>query len=219
MRSVQEDDNYCFTGATARSLDWLNRTKNLGANRTAQEMYGDLKGLGTSKPNDNHTKAREKWIGLKNTYARSKSSNTIVTKDWDSGGWLDPIAGIAESGGNLSDWLTSEWNHGEDIELTYNWSDGAHIVTLVDFYKQGGKTFVKYRDDEIQGNNNLGDGVGGDAYPAVKTAEVYADAGGVWHFGSDANKITWAVSESVPEPQTLVLLSVGLLLLLRKRHV
>lgn len=224
MGEVQEADNHCFAGATARSIEWLDREHNFGIGKTAQQIYDDLVGLNVSKPNNDGSKARERWIKSKSDYAKDKSGNKIVTKSWDSGGWLDPIEGVAETDGGTSDfidWFMAEWEHGEDIELIYNFPDGGHIVTVVDFYKQDGKWFVLYADDEEQGDNAKGDGKGGDKFPKVKRREIYKKDG-KWRFGADKNEISWALSESkvnpVPEPGSVVALGLGALVLLRRKR-
>ncbi len=218
MNGVQEHVNHCFAGSTARSLDWLNRTHNLNMGRTAQQMYDDLRAAGVSQPNADRTKARERWIRQKNAYARERSNNMIITKVWDSGGWLDPIPGITEEGGDFLTWLEREWRRGEDIELIYNWDNGGHIVTLVNLYKQGGKTFAEYRDDEEQGDDTKGDGLGGARYPAVKKREIFKD-GDIYRFGSRSNRISWAVSESlVPEPGSITALACGIGFLIARRR-
>jgi hypothetical protein len=107
---------------------------------------------------------------------------------------VDPVAGVPETNGDFDTWLKREYDQGEDIEIAYYYPGNAHIITVTRVYEQDGKLYVKYRDDETQNNNNAGDST-------VKTAQIYKDAAGNWHFGSDRNTIYFAVSESrVQEP-------------------
>ncbi len=188
MNGVQEGDSKCCAGSMARSLDWLNRKNSLGFERTAQEIYDDLVAAGVSVPVAGLPKSREKWIQAKDQYAKQKSGNQITTSVWDGGAFVDPIPGIGESTGDFLDWLNAAWDANKDIEIAYYYPGNAHIITVVDVYKQDGKTFVKYRDDDKQDDNAAGD-------TTIKEAEVYKGADGKWHFGSDENVIYFAVAE------------------------
>lgn len=193
MNPVQEGDSQCCAGSMARSLDWLNRKNDLGFERTAQEIFDDLVAAGVSVPDPNLPRSREKWIKKKDEYAKQKSGNQIETKVWDGGDFVDPIPGVAEETGDFLEWLKAAWEGNKDIEIAYYYPGSAHIITVVDVYTQDGKTFVKYRDDEEQGDGSKGDST-------VKEAQVYKGADGKWHFGSDENVIYFAVSEKCTKP-------------------
>lgn len=220
MESVQEDRNHCFAGATARSIKWIAANNGVGftTDRTAQQIYDALKARGVSRPNDDGTRARERWIREKNAYARALSGNRIETTVWDGGANVDPIAGITEVGGDFATWLKNAIRGGKDVELTYNGPGVAHIVTIAGVYEQGGDTYLLYRDDEAQNDATKGDGVGGARYPQLKRVKLVKD-GANYGFGSSAKRVTWALCEApVPEPATMVALGVGLAALATRRR-
>jgi len=188
VRAVQETVSTCCAGAFARSIDWLNRTYELGMDKTAQQIYRDLIAAGVSKPNVDSSPARDEWIHLKNQYARAQTGDRIVTKVWDRGSDVSPVSGVTEETGDFLDWLKREIPT-EDVELAYYYPGNAHIVTIVEAYTVGAKTFVKYRHDQPQGDDANGD-------EAVLHAEIYLKDG-QYRFASDANIIYFAVSESV----------------------
>lgn len=191
VRSVQEANATCCAGAFARSIDWLNREHNLGIERTAQQIYSDLIAAGVSRPNTDRTPARDEWIARKNQYARTKSGNRIITKVWDRGNDVSPVPGVTEETGDFLVWLKKEIKT-EDVELAYFYPGNAHIVTVLEVYTKEGDTYVKYRDDERQGNDAQGD-------TAIKHAKIYKK-NDQYRFGSDRNIIYFAVSESVVAP-------------------
>lgn len=188
VRAVQEGNAKCCAGSFARSLDWLNRKHELGIERTAQQIYQDLIAAGVSRPNTDRTPARDEWIARKNSYALAKSGNKIVTKVWDRGTDVAPVAGVSEETGDFVEWLKREIRT-EDVEVAYFYPGNAHIVTVLEVYTKDGDTYVKYRDDERQGNDAQGD-------TAVKHAKIYKKSN-QYRFGSDRNTIYFAVSESV----------------------
>lgn len=217
LRAVQEACAKCSTGSFARSLDWLNREFNLGVARTAQQIYEDLIARKIGEPNADGTPARDEWVARKDAYAREKTRNKIVTKVWDPGGQVDSIKGVKEESTDFSVWLTKEIRMDEDVELAYFYPGNAHIVTISELFKKDDELFAKYRDDEEQGNDEAGDGAR-ETDPEFKTAKIYKDANGDYHFGADENTIYFAVSESVPEPPfTLALFGIGVLGLLGYR--
>jgi len=188
VRGVQEGSAKCAAGAFARSLDWLNREHELGIQKTAQQIYQDLIRDGVSEPNTDGTPARDEWIARKNEYAREQSENRIVTVVWDRGTNVDPIENVTEENGDFAAWLQREIRT-EDVEVAYYYPGNAHIVTVLQVYSRGGNLFVKYRDDERQDDNARGD-------TAVKHARIYK-VGSEYRFGTDRNRIYFAVSESV----------------------
>ena len=193
VRAVQEGNAKCCAGSFARSIDWLNRKYDLGIERNAQQIYDDLITAGVSRPNEDRSPARDEWIARKNGYARAQTGNRIVTKVWDRGTDVSPVDGVTEETGDFLEWLKREIPT-EDVELAYFYPGNAHIVTVLEVYTRGDDTYVKYRDDERQGNNAQGD-------TAVKHAKIYRKDG-QYRFGSDRNTIYFAVSESVVADET-----------------
>jgi len=188
VKGVQEGNARCSAGSFARSIDWLNREHALGIDRTAQQIYQDLIAAGVSVPNADRSPARDEWIAKKNQYVREQTGNRIVTKVWDRGTDVDAIAGVEEETGDFAEWLKREIQT-EDVEVAYFYPGNAHIVTVLEVYSKDGDTYVKYRDDERQGDDTKGD-------TAVKHAKIYKKDG-QYRFGSDSNTIYFAVSESV----------------------
>jgi len=195
VRGVQEGDSKCCAGSFARSLDWLNREYDLGVEKTAQEIYEDLIDSGVSEPNADGTPARDEWIDRKNRYANEQTGDRIITKVWDADDYVDTITGVGEQSGDFLEWLKREIET-EDVEVAYYYPGNAHIVTVTDVYTKDGCVYVKYRDDETQGDTTTGDS-------AVKHAKVY-EKDGKYHFGTDANTIYFGVSESVTPPDIVI---------------
>lgn len=194
MNGVQEGENKCAAGAFARSLDWLNRKCHIGWEATAQQIYEDLIARKVSEPGQGGPNSRDEWILYKNTYAKEKSKDRIVTKVWKrSENSVDATPGVAQEGGDFLKWLMTEIPEC-DVEMAYFFPGNAHIVTLLEVFKDGDDFYAKYRDDEKQGDDATGDGKGGDMYPAVKTRKLYK-TGDDYYFGSISNTVYFAVSE------------------------
>jgi len=192
IKWVQEARAKCCAGAMARSIDWLNRKHKLGMTKSAQQIYHDLIGADVSKPNDDSTTARDEWIERKNNYCNEMTNNKIETKIWESSpNQVDSTEGVSQVTGDFIEWFLSEINSGEDVEIAYYYPENSHIVTVGQVFKSNGELYVKYRDDEWQGDNMRGD-------RDLKPAKIYLKDG-KYRFGSDRNIIYFAVSESVKE--------------------
>jgi len=190
LKPVQEGSEQCCAGAMARSIDWLNRKHSLGINKSAQQIYDDLIGADVGKPNDDGTTARDEWISRKDNYCKEMSNNRIETKVWESApNMVDDIEGVTQVTGDFKVWLETEMDSGEDVEIAYYYPENSHIVTVAQVYKKDGDIYVKYRDDEKQGENTKGD-------KDIKNAKIYLKDG-IYHFGSNKNIIFFAISESV----------------------
>ncbi len=161
--SVQEEKNCCLAGAFARSLDWLNKHYKLGSGNSAQDFYTDLRKQKVSSSETTY----EQDIVAKHKYLL-KLSPGATTKILDVAGIVDDNStpGIPQqTGKDVVDWLYREMKT-EDVELHYD----KHMITLTGIYKQGGSIYVKYRDDEKQGDDAKGD-------KAEKTARLYKQNG------------------------------------------
>ncbi len=215
MNPLEEDSNGCMPGSFARSLDWINRQYGRGSTKTVQDIYSDLAtliGLPPDAPRD------ELRIERKAGYAQALLG--VETKVFDADNFLDPIFGVRETAPtgdayqDFINWLMREYAHGEDIEIRVTWKSfttgesGGHIVTLVDLQKTvGGQIIAKYRDDSLQGKP------GGD--DSTKWAEIFRRHDGKIAWGAEGASwtIDYAVSESIPEPDLLLLALTGLLAL------
>ncbi len=184
--SVQEAVNNCITGSYSRSIKWLDNEydlRNLSAGTTAQEVYENLTSMGVGHGTGQGL-TEEEMLTNKSDYLY-KLDNRSVTKFVDYG-YLGNVQNATEvTTTNLSKWLADELKT-EDIEMCYD----SHCICITGMYKQGNKTFLRYRDDEEQGNDSAGDN-------RTKVGELVNDSG-EWKFlGS---KVDYVVSESINNP-------------------
>ena len=185
--SVQEDPDNCITGSYARSIKWLDNEydlENLPAGETAQDVYDDLAGLGVGHGTGQGL-TEEEMLEEKTAYLKGLDGRA-VTKFVDLTGWMsDDVTGCTEeTPDNLKDWLEDELKT-EDVEMCYD----SHCIIITGIYTQGGKTFLEYRDDESQGDDDAGD-------TAEKEGEL-TQVGGGWSF--DGAQVDYVVSESINE--------------------
>ena len=208
--AVQEGVALCLPGSMARSLGWLNTEYNLGGTKTAQQIYEDLVALKIGQPFP-ETGPYAKHIQKKSDYSKPK----IVTKVLDLTNRVGPIEGVEQTeGGNLIDWLRKELTT-EDVELDY----GHHIVTITGMFLQGDERYVKYRDDEHQGSDLLGDDSEKKAKLTFKDGKWFFRDNPFFGPDGDDFEVKMLISESVPEPSAAVLMLLGVTALaaLRKR--
>ena len=189
VQGVQEDNSFCLYGSFARSIDWLNRTYKLGSNKTAQQIYDDI--VKAAVPIGAGSYAKN--VAKKDSILK-RLDGTSATKILDLKNAIGPVSGVAEeTGKDLLEWLRRELPT-EDVELQYVGANVNHIVTLTGLYKSGDTTYVKYRDDEHQGDNTKGDA-------AEKHASLIKDANGDYVFrrkeGGAFGTVRVAISESV----------------------
>jgi len=184
--SVQEAVNNCITGSYARSIKWLDNEydlANLTASATGQDVYDNLTGLGVGH-GTGMGKTEDEMLTLKADYLYGLD-NRSITKFVDYG-YLGNVTNATEvTTSNLSKWLEEELDT-EDIEMCYD----GHCVCITGMYRQGNKTFLRYRDDEEQGNDSAGDN-------RTKVGELVNDSG-TWKF--KGSKVDYVVSESVNNP-------------------
>jgi len=181
---VQEDFDNCIAGSYARSIKWLDNEynlPNLPNDATGQDVYDNLTGLGIGI-GTGMGKTEEEMLTLKTDYLKGLD-NRSITKFVDYG-FLGNVPNASEvQVNNLSNWLSKELKT-EDIEMCFD----SHCVTIIGIYKQAdGKVFLKYRDDERQGNDLAGDN-------RTKEGELVNDSG-VWKF--KGSKVDYVVSESI----------------------
>ena len=220
---VEEEHCKCTAGSFARSLDWLNRKHNLGL-PGAMSIYNGLIAEGVSDehllstPASNHAD----WIGHKQDYLAKNAPGKVITKIIDPANGVNATPGTPQQeGGDFYAWLKREWEHGEDIEITYRvgaYEDGSfayrHTTAIVD---------VLFRDDmpiAIRTAHDLAQGKpGGEKDLAGYLLSNANSSGGYdYYFNSYDCLIEWAVSESVvPEPSSLLIFISCLSLLLTRK--
>lgn len=196
---VQEGRSRCLAGAFARSIDWLNRNDTLGNTQTAQDIYDDLVDaeVGSSGPG---ASTYEEDIAAKDSILKKVDARG-KTKVLDLCDAVGPIPGgdvPEETGTDLLKFICDNLK-GKDIELHYD----GHIITVTGKFKVGNKTFLKYRDDEKQGDDTKGD-------KAEKTGELkknpttgkyeFAGEGGAGFFDVKAAIVEW-IDKTVGMPE------------------
>lgn len=205
---VQEGNKRCLAGAFARSIGWLNVEYKLGSEKTAQQVYNDLRAKDVgSTTGDATVTTYEQDIKAKDTYLKTIHASETKIRDLSNG--IDDITGVDEdTTTDPIEWLRAMLKT-EDVELDY----GRHIVTITSVWKQGDKTFIKFRDDEKQGNDAVGDS-------SEKEAQIYK-SGDKYYFRAKDSKLSFQIrsliAESIiPEPGTIILLGIAIMGLARK---
>lgn len=195
IESVQETNNACLAGALARAIRLLAKkhslTNSAGTNKTAQGIYTDLRGLKIGSSGTNAT-TYEQDVAAKAKYLKdlaAANGKTGSTKILDKDNLVGPVTGVTEeTAPDPVEWIKKELAKGA-VELHYD----KHIVTVTGYYESGGKIYIKYRDDETQGDDKKGDS-------EEKTAEIKKD-GTTWAFraqgGGSFHKIRVVIAESV----------------------
>ena len=208
---IQEGHSKCLTGAFGRSISWLNQEYNLGYNKTPQEIYNELFALniGQGLGDNNYSRMIRDKANYLNGIANNAGTNA-VTKLLDIQNIFGNIEGVKkETRTDLINWLYRELPT-EDVELDY----GHHIVTVTGIYMQDGMTYVKYRDDETQSNDNAGDTEEKRGKLTLKDGMYFFRRDPEKGTPSNDFKVRVTISESVkvPEPtSTLSLLVLGTL--------
>jgi hypothetical protein len=202
---VQEGDNECASGATARSLKWLSDNHNLGM-PTVEEIQDDL-----AQPQYmNQGVTDEEMINAKRQYIEDENLPLTVSywyaRNYYPTGLNTPgVPSVNSEDIDMIDFLHQELSRGQDIELNFDWaSGGGHSVTLVGVDKVN--QTIEYRDDEAQGN----DGEGDEGY---KEATLIPRGNGEYDFDGAGNYIAAAVVEC-PKRQVPSLTNYGLIILI-----
>jgi hypothetical protein len=116
--------------------------------------------------------------------------DALQTTIWDGASFVPPIVGLDEENGDFAEWLDREYHEGADIEIGYTWSGGRHVVMIAKVYDSNGNPFVKFREDEVAGDDTQGDEF---AY----AAPIRKGANGKYRFLTNEMTIAFAVSERV----------------------
>jgi len=209
MPNVVQERNFCGPGAAANSLQWLNAQHGFGLQQTLSETQTELAG-NMGNANDGNWDNTE--VQGKLQYALE---HNLPIEIHYTGGVMLPTAGnfvepngngTARNDGPISwDWLQSEFEKGQDIELMTD----THWVVMDGFINWDDVHLFSYRDDPFQK---------GAATTAAQQAII--DNRHVWTYfsngsvniGNGNETLRAAIAESpVPEPSSLFLLGTGLL--------
>jgi len=172
------------------------------------------------------------------TYDGPEGPQQLKLKSWGYGdsGYTAPTNGTVlvdetgKGGMSIIEWIIQELNHGEDVEMFID-LDGqkvGHMVELIGGGHTEGVPWVAWAHDLTQGDNSTGttQSTGGIGFSYLD-GDRYVNFIGYGDGTTSTPKsgdITHALSESVPEPSTLVLAVTALIGLLaytwhrRKRY-
>ncbi|MDO8617219.1 MAG: hypothetical protein Q7T33_16040 [Dehalococcoidia bacterium] len=184
---VQEKNLGCIKGAFARSIAWL--TGEITPQQV-KKIYDDLDNAMGPHTSQGGTNSYTQKVKIKNDYLKGKIPGA-TTKINDLQNAIGPIAGVPEVTEDLVTWLKKELPT-EDVELQY----GGHIVTVTGMYESGGKTFIRYRDDETQGDDAKGD-------KAEKTGEL-RKVGNDYQFRAKGGQAFFTVQAAISESKPTV---------------
>ena len=198
FNEVQEGHKQCMAGAIARSLDWLNRERKLGSEKTAQEFYTDLVAAGVTLDGPGGAaKAEGDRVANKKRYTDDEFNGRVVTKTWDPARNINTPKGTKESHEDFATWLKREWET-EDVEVAFKGPDFAHIFTVTEVAEEKNGNFkIKYRDDEKQGVDK-GDKRGD---MKEKDGEIFKKDG-KWYFNNTNFPLDLGISESVKKKKS-----------------
>lgn len=232
--SVEQDDNQCAPAAVANSLDWLRNVKGATLTKNLQNVPGIAGNPANSLVGalDNAMK-RQAGQGVANISdilngklkfidnPKNGLKYTLTIQHWPDANFGpagNQTVGATESidaskipGGPKKeiDWILSELAMGEDVELRWQWpGDGGHMVDLIGGGRVLGVPWIAFVHDANQGNaggTNWFDGGVGFSYLDGNNAFVS------WVGSTKPATLSFAVSESVPEPITLTIFAIGVL--------
>ena len=195
---LAQGPNQCVPTATANSLTWLNDTYGLGLAKTTAQIRDILKDNNHMKTDPASGTALPNFFAGKNKFV-NENNLRIVTHVIDGGpGGRPSVANILK-----------ELKKGQDVEFRVDWKDGgAHRITVVGLIDLGvfgaGFWFNDPDDGKTQTNWSWLDKNADDTL----TVRSYGALNG-------GNTIKLGVAESVPEPGSLALVFLALLVLTR----
>jgi|GEM_PF-2175458 len=222
--NIQAAQDQCFPMSIANSLAWLD-AQYPGVNVPHEHKPG-LKGDNTlvgklDTAMNRAVKSRTDADGVffegamtgKFKYMSENGlKDSIITQHMGKGNEPGFPDGDFESSGIKSehkgdhvtfDWICSEIQKGEDIELVYTWeaapggSAGAHAVRVVGCGKTRGTAWLKLLDDGLQSRTDRSDRFG------LRVRQVFVadlDDDGDLNFDSFRKEINYAIAES-PKPE------------------
>jgi len=203
--NVQAADSQCAPAAVANSLQWLENEKKI------KVPHDNIPGLRDDKnPGDKSlVGALEKAM---NRPVRSRQDGNGVwpyegkIKYLRENGLLDKLVVKRKTGNQINwEWLLQEIKDGEDVELDLWYqgpNDGRHYVEVTGVGMILGVPFFTHVSDHVQSDQDAEDNKGTDKVDFE------------WMIGRmalNSNAIVdEVISESVPEPNTILLISLGL---------
>jgi hypothetical protein len=195
MPNVIQEDSFCGPGAAANSLQWLNSQHHLGLTQSPGDTMSEL---ASNMGNNNDGNWDGEEVAGKLQYIHDHNLGLEVHY---VGGHNLPLVGnysdangTAVNNGAVSwDWLWSEMQKGQDIELMTS----THWVVVEGVFQIGSVRGLVYRDDPYQN---------GSATTEEEAAEIanrhvltyFAD--GFTDIGNGNEQIIAMVAESIPEP-------------------
>lgn len=234
--SIEQDLNQCGPASVANSLQYLeNRFGLLVAQKNIPGIAGNPPNSLVGQLDNTMTRAQgqpisnNQFITGKLHYLANANIKGLKIKHRGGDGAIGTgdvtSSGLTSvfQGGVTANWIISELKKGEDVEMNIRWTGGGgHWVDLIGGGYILGVPWVAFEHDFNQGfdgaNNktaiNGGTGLfdGGYGFSFLPT-----DVNGNvmfrnWVDGSTA-KVNFLVSESIPEPSTIILIVLGLILL------
>jgi hypothetical protein len=231
--SVEQDYGQCGPASVANSLQWLEDKKGL------KVKLDNVPGIDGNPPNSLPGAIDKKMNRLNDGTVNDGPFITgklnfisgdpdlrdgLVVKHWGKGfvpGDRKSTDGSVTSkdesvsGISLTDWITQEIAHGEDVELAIGWpGDGGHWVDLTGAGVTLGVPWVSWVHDAYQDQAGGTDWWnGGSGWSPIVDGKLICFIEG----GFDVGTVDWAISESVPEPSqsAFAVLVVGGLALVR----
>ncbi len=195
VKSVQEGLGQCLAGSFARSIKWLWDGEAIYSTKTTQDIFNDLIALKVSSPTTSYADD----VVAKASYLDQKliplGFRGVTAIDIVVAGSIGDTPGVSQETTDFITWLKRVLPT-DDVELDFDGTN-RHIVTITGMYDQGGATYVKYRDDEKQGDNSKGDTAEKRA-KLTKTGANYdfrEDPTGI--FGGGNFKVQLGISEAI----------------------
>lgn len=187
MPDLAQGKNECGPTSAANSLTWLNEKFDLGLGKTTEQIRDILKDLDHMKTDPEKGTTDANFLKGKDAFLKGVPVNTHVIEGGAGG---PSIANILK-----------EMEKGQDVELAMAWGNGGgHWVTLVGIIDLGPLgAGIGFNDPDDGKNQTNWSWLDGDNGFSIRS---YGKLNG-------GNVVDFAVAESVPEPGTLVLVTLG----------
>ena len=217
LPNVVQELNFCGPGAAANSLQWLMAANGAPLAQTLAETQNELaQNMGnTNTGNWDDAEVQGKLQYLLEHNVSNVEIHYVGGVQLPTGGnYVEPNGnGTARNDGAVTwEWLQSEFEKGQDIELMTN----THWVVMSGFLSWGDIHLVQYRDDPFQ----HGAATTNDETNLINNRYTWSYFNnGFVNIGNGNERLGSAVAESVvPEPSTFGLMGLGLLAAARARR-